>query len=95
MNSQRHEMSKKTLYRQIRRELRKGYLFFSEIEGSMGMVNLYQVSVRNRVYHKYETKNGKKKYMRGQQGRWYSETFIVIANNETEAKRMVHEEIAK
>ena len=60
----------------------------------MGKVNLYQVSVRNRVYHKYETKNGKKKYMRGQQGRWYSETFIVIANNETEAKRMVHEEIA-
>ena len=32
--------------------------------------------------------------MRGQQGRWYSETVVVVANNKTDAERMVQEEIA-
>ena len=58
------------------------------------MVNLYQVSVRNRVFWKYETKNGKKKCLRGQQGNQYYETVVVVANDKSDARRKVHEEIA-
>ena len=58
------------------------------------MVNLYQVSVRNRVIYKYEKKNGKVKPMYRQQGRWYYETLLFTAKNKTDVERKVHEKIA-
>ena len=60
----------------------------------MGKVSLYQVSVRNRVIHKYSRRKGKVKPMRGRQGNWYPETLLVMAHNKLEAEHKVHEEIA-
>ena len=50
--------------------------------------------MRNRVYHKYERKNGKNKRMSRRQGNWYYETLLFTAKNKTDVERKVHEKIA-